>query len=488
MSLAAVTSRRIPPSAWVFLFALVLVGAFAIFLMRMPFQVSDNLAHFLIVQERSAGQIIDSEISQGSKYFRPTLWLTIDALFENSGGRYFGVFKAFHVLQLGVLVGLFVALLRVRSLRDAALGCVAVLALLGLHTFADNLLEAYPVNTYMTLLVCILLAFALASGPPALWRSVVAVLVFAYSIFTLETGILVLLVLGVCWLTRARGVSGHAITLCGGILVVYMGIRFVFISGGLPDLDERSAGFGLRGYTQDELVETFGGPMRLVFYAHNIVASVLTALFTEPRAGIWRLLADVVEGRPPSTGMLLAIGTSVLSTACIAFYVWRRRDTWRRRDFDHYDRMVVVFLAVLLVNAAMSFPYTKDVIVGPAGMMYALALFPALREVARWTDERRAAGRARSRRWLAPAVATGLALLAAGWSVRALTVPYEMRRLAYQYQAEWANIDGWLVEQGIEPTPHGRRLVAVLSERALEMSVPNPDTLPQWPERLVDRR
>ena len=44
------------------------------------------------------------------------------------------------------------------------------------------------------------------------------------------------------------------------------------------------------------------------------------------------------------------------------------------RRFTRDDQLVAVFVAVTLANAAISYTYTKDVILSPAGIFYAAAL------------------------------------------------------------------------------------------------------------------
>jgi hypothetical protein len=459
-------------------FALSLAGLVAYFLSRMPFQVSDNLADILIVDRSSLGDIWESETGEGAVYFRPLLWMTIDVLYSAAHGHVFLTYKAFHALQIVVLFALFVRVARVRTAVDLSAAALALVALIGMHTFADNVVEAYPVNTYLTIVVATLAALNLSYGSPALWRGVATVLLLTYSLFTLETGALVLVVVVVAYLVGFRGVSTYAIVACAGIVGLYATLKFGVYSNRTPGLDERSSGFGFRGYDQSELVEKFGDK-RPLFYLYNVASAFVTVFFAEPRAGIWRLTRSVVQGPAPTLALLIAVFTSTASTALIAFTAVRRRCAWRRRQFDHYDRLLVIALSVAVVNAIFSFPYLKDVIVGPAGVMYALAFYVAVRHVLLWLGRQTSRGRV----WIAATAL--LALLSLGWSLRAVSVPYEMRRYAYQYRQGWADVDRWLVEQKLEVDVRQRHLIARLRREALAMEVPPP---PSGLERFVDRR
>src|SRR6266852_6202911 len=76
----------------------------AYFLIRMPYQVSDDLEHILIAQFQSPRDLLLTRFTT-SESMRPVMWLTQKALYELApGGHYFATFKAFHVAQLVILV------------------------------------------------------------------------------------------------------------------------------------------------------------------------------------------------------------------------------------------------------------------------------------------------------------------------------------------------------------------------------------------------
>src|SRR5438309_5222896 len=127
------------------------------FLIRMPYQVSDDLEHLLIAQSQSARELLVTRYSTAES-MRPLMWLTQKAVFDLApSGRYFTTYKAVHVAQLIVLVILFIRLLRVRTAIDLMVVPLALVVLAGMHTFNITMREGYPVNHFMSILVCCLL-------------------------------------------------------------------------------------------------------------------------------------------------------------------------------------------------------------------------------------------------------------------------------------------------------------------------------------------
>lgn len=462
-------------------FALSLAAGLAYFLFQMPFQRSDNLYDMMIVERSSFGDIWTSETGRGSAYFRPGLWWTINAVYEAARGHVFFAFKAFHALQVGILFVLFVRLVRVRSAVDLAATALGLTALVGIHTFVDNVAEGFPINQYLSILIACLAALNLASGRPALWHDVALVLIFAYSILTIESGILVLVIAAAAFAVGFRGVSLPAVGAAGAVFACYLGLKFIVLQNVVPPLGERSSGFWFRSYSQSELVEKFSDD-RLLFSAYNAGSSILSVLFAEPRAGVWRLVRSFVEGPAPLPGLVIAVATSTLSTIVVAAYIWGRRRPWRNFQLSHGDRLVVIALVVLLANSVLSFSYSKDVIIGPAGLLYCLAFTVALRDLLARLSNGPALNRT------AAAMVCVVALLSLGWTARALSVPYELARYAYLYKQDWIDLESWVAEQKIRPTPAQRDLMEALRREALAMDVPPYPTNGAGWDRYVDRR
>ena len=118
---------------------------------------------------------------------------------------------------------------------------------------------------------------------------------------------------------------------------------------------------------------------------------------------------------------------------------------------------MLLFLALLAANAAISFPYTKNLIMNPAGVFFALAVFAASRT---WLSE---VGPKR----LAVS-ATLFAVLTCGWTFRVAGLHYGLRRTAALQRAEWVHVDDWLTRQRIALAgPEARALRDTLQRDAV---------------------
>jgi hypothetical protein len=484
-----VDAQRPDASLWrraTYTFALLLATGLCYFLVHVPLQISDDVANMMGAEANSVGEIIAGELSPGSTYFRPMLTLAVNGAFE--AGRaidnYFLAAKIIQVAQVVLLLLLVARLLRVETARDFAAASVALMAVVGAHTFFPTVHELYPVNTYMTILLCCAAMLALCDGEPSRWRDRAAVVLFVFAIFTLETGVLLWAIAFASLATGFRGVSLRGVGWMTAVLVLFVGVKFLLLSGEMPALDERSASFGFRSYSQQELVADFSD-RRPLFYGANVLSSIVTVFAAEPRAGLWRFTRAIVRGDAVPPAMLLNVSTSIASSLLLFWFVGTRWTAWRQRAFDRWDRIVLVFFAVVIANGCMSFPYTKDVIVSPGGLLFALALYPALRAALQRVGDATLRGRA------GVALACVLGLLSLGWTLRAAAVPAGLLYVANGYQLEWVHVDDWLIEQGLTPSSTGQRqVIARLGQEALAIDVPNWQLVGgwmRWAERLFDR-
>lgn len=446
-------------------------------LLGMPIQVTDSYGNMVQASQGTLGELVYKEFYQAA-YLRPFLWGLLRVVLDLSGGHYFAWFRGFHVAQLALLVVLFVRLVRVREAIDFAVVPIGLATLVGIHTFAGTINEAFPINTFLTILLCGFAAADLALGPPRLWRDVAAVVLFVFSALTVESGLLIAVILVAARLAGARGVSRAGVVLQVVLVAGYFVLRFGVLQIGSPGLQERSSGFGFTMRDPDELIAMFGGSP-IPFYAYNVLSSMSSLLFSEPRAGIWRVTQAVIEGEPSVTGVI-NVASSVLATTFIAAFAWSRRAEWRAGRLGSDDQLVVVFMAVGLANAAISYAYTKDVILSPAGAFFALALAVSARHVLNHA----------SRASVLRATATGLVLLAlsAGWAFRALGAQIALRHAAEAVRVEWAYVDGWLERQGIAPTrPEAVALKEQLQRDAIFTHPARPPLEGDWLEWFEDQ-
>jgi hypothetical protein len=440
-------------------YAALVAAAMGYFLWDEPVQVSDSYGNLVTAAHGTLGTLVSSEFHQRA-YLRPFLWGLIRIVFDASHGNYFEWFRGWHIGQIAALIALYIRLVRPNTWSGAAAVPVGLAALIGMHTFDGTLQEAFPINTFMTILICAFAAADLALGPasapdgPALrrgglWRDVGAALIFVFAALTVESGLLIGVVFVAAYLAGARGVSRAGIALQVSLVAAYFVLRFAILQVGSPGLEERPSGFGFSSLSPDELVAQFGS-RPLPFYAYNVISSWLSVFLSEPRGGTWGFVRNLLRGQP-SPRAVVEVMASVLGSFLIATYIWRRRSDWRVRRFDRADQLVLVFLAVAAANAVLSYGYTKDVILSPAGAFFALALAVAARHFIESIVAMPA------RRAVAAMLVVGV--LSTAWSFRAVGAHLGVRSAAAALRGEWAYVDLWLERKS--QVPHDPFAVAL---------------------------
>jgi hypothetical protein len=202
------------------------------------------------------------------------------------------------------------------------------------------------------------------------------------------------------------------------------------------------------------------------FYAYNVVASTLGILFSEPTSGAFLFTRGLLAGEI-TTAAVVNVVTSLVTTAVMIWFVARRWRSWLNRDFSHEDRLFLVFVAVCAGNAAISFPYVKDVTLSTGGAFYAPGTFAALTLLASEISDRRVSA------FRAAIICGALALASAGWTIRAASFYIDMNQAAYKAQSDWQDVYGWLNEQHIVlQHPEQKRLVETLRMQMTQMKPP----------------
>lgn len=460
------------PRAAVWAVAAVLAIALAYDMWRMPVQVFDSLQEILDAQASPSIAQSFANAAGGGAYFRPLRIAQIKAAFDLSQGNYRVAYRGIHVVLIVALVWLFTWALPIESASDAAAAMFALTVLTGMHTFLGFLREAFPINHFLEMAVFALVALNLSLSRGGWWADVLAALTFIVAALTLESGVLVWVVVASAWLCGLRGVSTRGVIVVTALLVGYFAVRFWFLETGLPTLSERASGFLLERLEPDELQRRFGESPRL-FYAYNVVVAALTVLFSEPRDGLFVATREWLRSDVHPFAYL-AVGSSVVMTLVIlvvAIAMWRRR-----RQLERPDRLVIVAACVLMANAALAFSYAKDDIVTIAGVFYAIAAFAAMR---------RALVYARSGGWLRAIVASAaLLLLATAWAIRSSGVHHVVNEHAFRTRNDWASLPLEWRRQGRWPSdPRQLRLIETLRNDALASPMPNPNQVPEWRSR-----
>lgn len=451
-------------------YGLVSAAVMGHFLLGVPIQLSDSFSNILSVR---AGW--DDVLAQGfsaNAYLRPMLWADLKLVFEASQGDYTPWYRGVHVAQIFAAVLLTLGLVRPRSWPEASTVPLALAALLGMPTFKGTIVEAFPVNTYLTIVLCCLAAANLALAPRPRWYTDVAsVLLFASAALTVESGLLVWVVVAGAALVGARGISKTGLVASTVLLAGYFVLRFGILHTGAPGLVERSSGFGFAVLDPPELIERFGQQPWL-FYLYNVASSLGSVLFAEPRSGVFRFVRALATDEL-KLAHVVVVAASSLGTALIGTYIWQRRHAWWRREFGRDDQLVAVFCMVLAANALISYPYTKDVIMSAAGAFYAAALAVAARSVLLPAIARPAFVRAS----LASALAV---LLASTWAVRSVNAHLDVRLAAFKERNEWAYEAARIGVRGVAVPAADLRIFQQLRDDAVHG--PAPPLL--WPQDL----
>ena len=473
-------ARRWQVSTW--LFGAVMAAALSASVLAIPVQVTDSIVP-LLQAERLPSVMEAMRGSVGNQgYFRPLRIGQIQALYILAGEtHYTAVFKGFHVLLVVALLAGFVSVLRVQSATDFLVAVFAMTVLIGHQAFLGTVWEAYPINHFLEVGVFCVFALVLSRSSGGWWVDALAVLTLAAAALTLESGLLVWVVLVAAWLAGWRGVSGRAVGVASALLCAYVYVRFVYFTTGMPTLVERESGFWTARLSTDELVARFGANP-WIFYAYNVLASFMGVLFAEPRAGVYSIPLQWQRDGALSPATLLTVSTSVATTAFVVWAAVSRVPGWFRARFDDTGRFLFVALAVIGANAAISYGYTKDEIMSPGGLFYALGAFAAVRQAVHSAGGRTTAS------WRQGLLAAALFAVAAGWVVRDVGTHYNMQRMVSLVRNEWVGVDKWLQNEDAAPVSDAqRRIVQVLRDEAIAKHGSRPFFFPLWAERWLQQ-
>ena len=454
----------------------VLSASIAYCLFHLPFEVGDNLGNLLQLTDTSVTRIFVATMRLQA-FMRPMTWATMKIVFDLSGGHYFLAYRSLHVAMVFVLMLAFVRLTRVESAITFCLALLAMAALMGMPAFHDAMNET-ELNTKLSLAAISLCVLNLSASEPRRWKDAAMLMLLAYALLTNELGLLLWVCVAAAYLVGLRGLSRNAVVAATAVLALYFYVRFMELHVGTPSLNERSSGVGFRIRSTDELVALFGGNP-LPFYAYNVMASVLTVLFSEPRAGVFAFVRDLLASKLQS-GSVVNVVTSLLTTLAMGWFIAQRWRRWLRRELAYDDQLFLVSAAVIAANAVISFPYLKDVIMSTAAVCYCLAMLVSLRALVTGV----AARPMKAER--AVAVCALLTVISVGWSIRAMSFYADMRVRSYKAQTDWVFVDDWLRNQHVViATPRQRALVDQLRGEMLGMGVPKVYLDPRWTKDLL---
>lgn len=462
------------PRVATYLVATVVALSFSYDLMRAPVQLSDSLGGILEAQRSPSVYATFVGILDGKAFLRPLHFAQIKALFDLANGHYWLVYRGFHALLLIAAALLFIRVLDVRTWMDLSAAVFALTVLTGLHTFRGTVREAFPINHYLEIVVLCLLTVNLARSRGGWWVDAAAAATFVVASLTLESGLLVWVVVVAAGAAGMRGISGRGVVTVTTLLGVYLAVRFFVLLTGTPGLSERSSGFLLTTLNPAELQARFGDNP-IWFYAYNVVASAMSVLLSEPQNGVFESVRAWLRGDVPPR-LYVATVSSVICTTTIIWVGATRLSARRWHSLSSSDQLLFLFWAVLLTNAALSYAYTKDEVVSVAGVFYAFAAFAAARHALDWVHQRS---------WMISRVVLYVMLfaVATAWAFRSAGVHHMIRVQAFEQRSDWAFRMETIRDSGDPDDRRATALIRQLRDDALEMRLPNRYLLPRWADR-----
>ena len=388
----------------------------------------------------------------GGLEYRPLLLIGIKLVHQLVGIRVW-VYQALVILQFAAVLALLVWMFRPQTRERATAACVALACVVGLHSSRVMFLFA-PLNAHSFGVVLLLAAVLLAIRPRSRLGEMAFLPLTLGALLLLESGGLIVAVMLVLWKMRAPGASGRALTATLIGAAIYLALRFG-LGTQTPASTYTETGLGFHDVDAARLGEMFlHAPWLLWIY--NVVASFLTVVASEPRAGKYHFVAAILNGRVP-VWMYVHVLASVMTTAVVGYALARSRVTSPR------DRqLVAVGATVLVLGSALGFLYTRDRIALSAGVGYAMLVYVGL------------AATLEGRRQVLTTAC--VAIIAAGWFIRTAEAYFQLRDAAWENRLEWTTR---YEELGGYTRPQ-TDMLQVLRHQAIADAADDPRRDPAW--------
>lgn len=457
------------PRTAAYLFAAALALAIAHSVYQIPIQISDSLE--VIVASAAAPSTSALFARQGAAgTLRPMRYLQARALVaaaSATGGSLHAWFRGTHAALAVMLVLLFAAAAPVRSWLDLAPFGLALTILTGMHTFTPMLREAFPVNHFLEVAVIVLFVVTRAQRAPRWLADAVIIALLAFALLLVETAVLIWIAIVACAVLRMPGIRPRTAVIATVVLVLYAGARTYFDIGA-PQIGAHGSGYGAEFHSGDELRDRFG-TNPLPFYGYNVVAGVLSVLFSEPQNGLYSILRSLNAGEFPPVVPIQVTSSALITLVAAGFIVF----SLRQRAWSDDQRLVAAAAIVLLASGGLCLTYVKDDILSVAGVLYALTAFVTTRWLLQQCDR---SGGARALVALVPVFFLVCAPL---WAFRALGVHFDLRHTAYVTRNDW----GRMHPAGDKANALESALTRRLQQEALRRQVTGDSFLPPRGDR-----
>jgi hypothetical protein len=400
--------------------------------------------------------------------YRPLFTLGVKAAYQVVGLRLWW-YQALVLLQFAAVLALLIWLFRPLNARRAIGACVALSCVAGLHS-TRILFGFWPLNHHSGGLVLLLLATALALDPRTRPRDWIYFPLTLAALLVLESGLIITPLLVILWWVEAPGVGLRGVLGAAAGVAVYLVIRLGFGTVGDSLGIYTSSGLGFSDVNPETLRNIFEHAPWL-FWSYNVVATFLTVLVSEPRAGVYRFVESLLRAET-TPWQWIQVGSSVLTTAVIAVALVVARPASTR------DRLLVVVGITLIVFGSMlGFLYTRDRIALSAGVGYAMLLYVT---VVRLLDDE---GWSRPE-WKRRIAYGALAVIGVAWIVRSTETFFQLRDAAWDLHLEWTER---YAELGGTTQPQ-TELLQALRSAALRSTPDDPRADPAWTYALFERR
>jgi hypothetical protein len=397
---------------------------------RIPIQVSDSVEILEVVDRAPSVTASFTEGLHASKtMLRPMRQVGTKLLLDVAhtiGDRYNVVFRGFHAGAAALLIVLFTYVARPRDWTSVASLCFAMLVLTGLQTFGGMMREAYPINHFLLIAIYCLATFAIADSRGGLIADIGACVLFAIASLTLESGLVIFGIALIASLSGLRGISRGALIAMACLAAAYVILRVPVLHMVGNAVGERQTGFGTAMLSTSELRARFGDTPWLL-YGYTTLCSMLTVPLSQPIAGQWTAFAPWDPEAPPLF-FLNDIGTSLVTTAVVVWYLRRRRAPDGGRRWR--DPVPLAMTAVLVGSAVLSYAYAKSEIMSAAGVFYALVVYLAVSELAEVLITK-------TRSSLHVPVLLAILFVSTIWGWRAIGLQYRLQRGAFEARSEW---------------------------------------------------
>jgi hypothetical protein len=459
------TSARVHwlPTAWALVWIIVCGLAF----FTIPWPYVDVVNVLRDATSWSWQDSIRNAFSRDVEY-RPLFTLGVKAAYQIVGLRLW-LYQALVLLQFAAALALLIWLFRPMSVRRAIAACVALSCIVGLHS-TRILFGFWPLNHHSGGLVLLLLAAALALDPRTRPRDWIYFPLTVVALLLLESGLIIAPLVAILWWVEAPGVGLRGVLSAAAGVAVYLVIRLGFGTVGDSLGIYTSSGLGFSDVNPETLRNIFEHALWL-FWSYNVVATFLTVLASEPRAGVYRFVGSLLRGETP-LWQWIQVGSSLLTTALIAVALFVSKPTSTR------DRLLLVVGVTLIVfGSALGFLYTRDRIALSAGVGYAILLYVMVARLLEDDDR----GRPEWQRRLAYGA---IAMIGVAWIVRSAETFFQLRDSAWDFHLEWT--DRYAELGGT--TQSQTELLQTLRSAALQSTPVDPRRDPSWTYALFERR